>query len=71
LIRYVYSNDGVLMMRTETDGVLGPAQIVADYLSARGYSGSPAAYFTDAAGDLHMIISGEKNGTAGFYYVKP
>ncbi len=71
LIRYIYSDNYVLKMRTETDGVLGPAQTVADYLSARGYSGSPLAYFTDAAGELHMIISGEKNGTAGFYYVKP
>jgi hypothetical protein len=33
--------------------------------------GSPVAYFTDAAGALHMIVSGEKDGVAGFYYVEP
>jgi len=60
-------------MRTETNGVLGPEQSVPAYLSARGYTmtGFPLAYFTDAAGGLHMVISGEKNGVAGFYYVKP
>ena len=71
LIRYVYSDNGALMTRTETDGVLSPAQTVASYLSERGYTGSPGAYFTDAAGGLHMMIIGEKNGVAGFYYVKP
>ena len=71
LIRYVYTNNGVLKTRTETNGVLGSAQNVADYLSARGYTGSPLAYFTDAVGGLHMVVKGEKNGVAGFYYVKP
>jgi len=71
LIRYIYNDNYVLTMRTETNGVLGPEQTVASYLSARGYTGSPLAYFTDAAGGLHMVISGEKNGVAGFYYVKP
>ena len=73
LIRYVYNDNYVLTMRTETNGVLGPEQTVASYLSARGYTvtGSPLAYFTDATGDLHMVISGEKNGVAGFYYVQP
>ncbi|MCJ7837908.1 MAG: hypothetical protein MUP61_01670, partial [Burkholderiales bacterium] len=71
LIRYVYNDNWVLKTRTETNGVLSAAQTIADYLSARGYSGSPTAYFTDAAGELHMIISGEKDGMAGFYYVQP
>ncbi len=73
LIRYVYNDNYVLTMRTETNGVLGPEQTVASYLSARGYTmtSSPLGYFTDAAGGLHMVISGEKNGVAGFYYVKP
>ena len=48
-------------------------QPVANYLSARGYTntGSPLAYFTDAAGGLHMVVFGEKDGVAGFYYVQP
>ncbi len=71
LIRYIYSDDWTLKMRTETNGVLSPAQNVADYMAERGYTGTPLAYFTDAAGGLHMIIAGEKNGVAGFYYVKP
>ncbi len=71
LIRYVYTDNYVLKMRTETGGVLSPAQTVANYLSERGYTGSPGAYFTAAAGGLHMLIVGEKNGVAGFYYVKP
>ncbi len=71
LIRYVYGDNAGLKTRTETDGVLSPAQTIADYMAARGYTGSPGAYFTDAAGGLHMIIVGEKNGVAGFYYVKP
>ncbi len=71
LIRYVYSDNYVLKMRTETNGVLGAAQTIADYLSARGYTGTPLAYFTDAAGGLYMIVSGEKNGVASFYYVQP
>ncbi len=71
LIRYVYNDEGILKTRTETDGVLGPPQTIADYLSARGYTGSPLTYFIDAAGELHMVISGEKNGVTGFYYVFP
>jgi hypothetical protein len=71
LIRYVYNDNYVLTMRTEINGVLGPEQTIANYLSARDYTGSPLAYFTDAAGDLHMVISGEKSGVAGFYYVEP
>ncbi len=73
LIRYVYSENWGLKTRTETNGVLAPAQNVASYLSERGYTltGNPLAYFTDAAGELHLIINGEKNGVAGFYYVKP
>ncbi|HOT92684.1 MAG TPA: Ig-like domain-containing protein [Anaerolineae bacterium] len=71
VIRYVYSDSAGIKTRTETDGVLGPVQTIADYLAARGYTGSPGAYFTDAAGGLHMVIVGEKDGVAGFYYVKP
>ncbi len=71
LINYVYSDAWMLKMRTEADGVLGPAQHLADYLSARSYAGTPLAYFTDADGRLHMVISGERNGVVGFYYVKP
>jgi len=71
LIRYVYSDDWVLKTRTETNGVLSATQTVVDYLSARGYSGTPLAYLADAAGDLHLVISGEKDGVTGFYYVQP
>ncbi len=71
LIRYVYYDNDILTMRTEINGALGPEQTVASYLSARGYTGSPVAYFTDAAGGLHMLITGEKNGVTGFYYVRP
>ena len=75
LMRYVYRDDGVRMTRTETNGVLSAAQTVDAYLnlSGRGYESAPwvHAYYTDAAGDLHMIISGEKNGVPGFYYVGP
>jgi hypothetical protein len=71
LVRYIYKDNDVLKMRTETAGVLGPIQTVASYLTARGYTGSPVAYFTDAAGDLHMIVSGEKDSVPGFYYVQP
>ncbi len=73
LIRYVYSDNWELKTRAETDGVLGPAQTIADYLSTRGYTnaGFPLAYFTDAAGELHLVISGEQDGVEGFYYVQP
>jgi len=71
VIRYVYGDSAGMKTRTETGGVLSPAQLIADYLSARGYTGAPGAYFTDAAGGLHMLIVGEKDGVAGFYYVKP
>lgn len=70
-ITYVYSNAGILTYRTETNGSLGAAHTIAGYLSARGYNGTPKAYFTDSAGGLHMAIVGEKSGTPGFYYVKP
>lgn len=71
LIRYVYSEGGTLKMRSETNGVLGAPQTVADYLSARGFSGVPKAYFTDAAGNLHLLLDGTKNGVPGVYYVAP
>jgi len=60
LIRYVYSDNCVLKTRTETNGVLGPAQTIADYMSARGYTnaGFPLAHFTDAGGGLHIIVKG-------------
>ncbi len=70
LIRYVYADNDVLTMRTETGGVLGPEQTVSSYLSARGYGGIPYAYFTDKSGGLHMV-AGEKGGVAGLYYVGP
>jgi len=69
------ARDDVRMTRTEIDGVLSAAQTVDAYmdLSSRGYSTSPRvhAYGTDVAGNLHLIISGEKDGRAGFYYVGP
>ena len=72
LIRYVYNDNWVLKTRTETNGVLNAAQTMVNYLTTRGYSNaSPLAYFTDANGGLHMIVSGEKNGAAGVYYVRP
>ncbi len=71
LIRYIYSDNYVLKMRTETNGALSTAQPVADYLAARGYTGSPLAYFTHRAGNLHMAVAGEKESVPGFYYVRP
>jgi len=71
LIRYVYTDNWGLKTRTEMNGALSPAQNIDDYLSARGYTGSPLTFFTDAAGGLHMIISGEKSGVMGFFYVQP
>jgi len=71
LIRYVYTDGGVTKMRTEVNGVLGAPEALADYLTTRGYSGTPAAYFTDSAGDLHSVVIGEKDGVSGFYYVRP
>jgi hypothetical protein len=79
LVCYVYSENSELRTRTEINGVLGSVVNLADYLSARGYSVAPEttfpdavlAYFTDAAGDLHLILAGEKNGVPGFYYVQP
>ncbi|MBN2005608.1 MAG: Ig-like domain-containing protein [Anaerolineae bacterium] len=71
LIRYVYNDAYVLKTRTETNGVLSAPQPVADYLTVRGYNGTPVAYFTDAMGGLHMVISGEKESVTGFYYVHP
>jgi hypothetical protein len=70
LIRYVYHQAG-LKTRTEVNGVLGAPQLVSDILTARGVTGSPQAYFTDANGDLHMVVEGERNGVPGFYYVAP
>lgn len=67
LIYYVYYQDG-LFFRTETDGVLGAPQAMADYLTASGYTGSPSAFFVDRAGGLHMAVSGTKDGIEGFYY---
>jgi hypothetical protein len=71
LIRYVYSDGGVTKMRTEVNGVLNSPQPLADYLSARGYSGTPVAFFTDASGELHSVVVGVKDGVSGFYYVRP
>jgi hypothetical protein len=70
LIYYVYNQDG-LYFRTETDGVLGTPQSVADYLATRGYIGSPLAFFVDHPGNLYMVVSGTKDGVDGFYYVQP
>jgi len=70
LIRYVYNDNWVLEMRTETGGVLGTPQTVADYLGAE-YTGVPRAYFTDRVGDLHLALAGDKDGVPGFYYVRP
>ena len=71
LVRYVYTDGGVTKMRTEVDGVLNPPVLLADFLSVRGYSGTPAAFFTDASGELHTVVVGEKDGVSGFYYVRP
>ena len=58
-------------MRTETNGVLSAAQSLTDDLATRGYTGTPVAFFVDHAGGLHMVVSGAKDGVAGFYYVHP
>jgi len=36
LIRYIYSDDGVSKMRTETDGVLSEAQLTAEVTAQAG-----------------------------------
>lgn len=69
LVTYVYTLDGELMVRTETDGVLGTAERVADLLAAQGYVGSVYGFFVDAAGGMHVGLAGSKNGVAGLYYV--
>ena len=71
LIRYVYTDAWVLKTRTELNGVLGAPVSIGDYLAARGVTGTPLGYFTDAVGGLHLVLVGEKAGVAGFYYVKP
>ena len=71
LIHYVYNRDYSPRIRTEMNGVLGAEQTVGSYLNARGYSGTPLAYFTDVSSGLHIVISGIKNGVTGFYYVHP
>ena len=71
LVYYVYTDQWVLKLRTETEGVLSAPQSVADYLAARGYTGTPLAYFVDRSGDLHMVVSGTKDDVEGFYYVSP
>jgi hypothetical protein len=70
-VTYVYNYNDSLQMRTESNGVLGAPQALADYLTARGYAGTPQGFFTDRAGNLHMSVVGTKNGTVGFYYVRP
>ena len=70
-VTYVYSYNSTWYIRTEINGVLGEAQSVAAYLAARGYSGTALAFFVDAGGDLHVVVSGAKDGVAGFYYVRP
>jgi hypothetical protein len=71
LVIYVYQNNNIFQMRTETNGTLGAVQNLADYFAARGYSGTPLGYFTDRTGGLHVVLVGDKNGIAGFYYVAP
>ena len=72
LIRYIYNEAGVLKMRSESGGVLGSVQTLADYLAARGYSANSAqAYFVDPRGDLHMLVVAEKDGQSSLYYVAP
>lgn len=71
-VNYIYTDNWVLKLRNESHGVLSAPQPLADYLFARGYTLPTAwAFFTDAGGGLHLLIQGEKNGAAGFYYVKP
>ncbi len=71
LVYYVYRTDAGFYVRTETNGVLSAVQSLTDDLAARGYAGTPVAFFVDHAGGLHMLVSGDKNGVAGFYYVHP
>jgi len=68
---YVYNYVSGLQMRAETNGVLGASQTLTSYLSVRGFSGNPLGYFTDHAGNLHMAVTGTKDGVNGFYYVAP
>ena len=70
-VTYVYSYNSTWYIRTEINGVLGDPQSVEAYLAARGYSGTALAFFVDAGGDLYMVVSGAKDGVAGFYYVQP
>ncbi|HNT76623.1 MAG TPA: Ig-like domain-containing protein [Anaerolineae bacterium] len=71
LVTYVYRTDAGFYVRTETNGVLSAAQSLTADLAARGYTGTPVAFFVDHAGGLHMLVSGDKNGVTGFYYVHP
>jgi len=72
LVHYIYrSDDDTFYVRTETNGALSAAQSLTDDLATRGYTGTPVAFFVDHAGGLHMMVSGAKDGVAGFYYVHP
>jgi hypothetical protein len=70
-VTYIYNYNWALEMRMETNGVVSAPQTLESYLAARGYAGTPAGYFTDRAGNLHLTVVGEKDGVAGFYYVRP
>jgi len=72
LVYYIYrSDDATFYVRTETNGVLSAAQSLTNDLATRGYTGTPVAFFVDRAGGLHILVSGAKDGVAGFYYVHP
>ncbi|MBN2006599.1 MAG: Ig-like domain-containing protein [Anaerolineae bacterium] len=71
LVTYVYRNGDALYARTESNGVLGAAYNLNNALAARGYTGTPVAFFVDRAGGLHMLVAGAKDGVEGFYYVHP
>lgn len=71
LVNYVYSYNWQTYLRTETGGVLGEAQLLSQYLAARGYTGSGSGFFTGNGGSLHMAVVGSKNGVDGLYYVAP
>ncbi|MBN1318561.1 MAG: hypothetical protein JXA42_23980 [Anaerolineales bacterium] len=71
LVNYVYSYNEHTYLRTESNGVLGAAQLLSEYLALRGYIGSGHSFFTGSDGGLHMAIVGSKNGVNGFYYVSP
>ncbi len=63
---YLYRANGVLMLRTEINGVLGPAENLDAYLANLGYTFNSA--LIDRNGAVHILAT--KAGLNGVYYLR-